>query len=230
MNIKISKDEHEYLKEHSYKTFKFGSSLYNLETKKSDLDLFCIYDFKKLETFSYLPNNHTFQFTENNIDYIYSTHNQFLQNLYSGDSIINSEIVINYNLLEINTIRTYKIIKAHLGYAKRDINHCINNSKDKRKRILLAYKSLFIAECLLYQRKINTEIIKNYLINLDLELISNFLNLAQKKNKELLDYLNAEFEKNRIKKYPDFNYINYNIESNLLTLLLNSNNIKEFKY
>lgn len=43
MNIKITKEEHEFLQKHVIETSIIGSHLYGLETEESDKDFLCIY-------------------------------------------------------------------------------------------------------------------------------------------------------------------------------------------
>ena len=73
------------------------------------------------------PNVHQFQYKdiENNIDYIWISNEQFFKNQASGESTINSDIILFADFLEesskLNMCRTYNVMKAYLGFAIRDL-------------------------------------------------------------------------------------------------------------
>ncbi|MCU0329313.1 MAG: hypothetical protein MUE53_10005, partial [Chitinophagales bacterium] len=125
MNIIFSEEEHLFLQSQIIQTIIFGSRLYGSHNESSDTDKLCIYKTSDIELHSGLPNIHQFQFKDkdNNIDYIYCSELQFWKNLLSGDSTINADIVLFTDLYpsKLEICRTYKTIKAYLGFAKRDL-------------------------------------------------------------------------------------------------------------
>lgn len=231
MNIKINEEQHKYLQSITIVRYEFGSKLYGFEDENSDTDIFCIFKMDRLNPWDFLPNNHQFQYkdTETNTDYIYSTEIQFNRNLFSGDSVINTELCIVHDLFMKPYLRTYKVIKALLGYAKRDI---LNYKKTKStKRLMFAYKSLYLANAILFNLSIDKESIKGYLNSIELK----DSHIAECLYENISSQLQEEFNNNKISKYifvePKDNLREEDrVEAELLILLLNSNNIKEFKY
>ena len=152
MNIKITKEQHERLLKHNHEKHIFGSRLFGTEKETSDYDYMMVYHYQEvfygMET--YLPNIHSFQYddVENNSQYIWVTEQQFYQNLFSGDGTIQSDIFLftegisPYETAKV--CRTFKVIKAYCGVAKRDLK--LHNSKNK---LFHANRSLYIAEKLL---------------------------------------------------------------------------------
>jgi len=229
MNIHISKHEHEMLLEHKIEEYLIGSHFYNTNIKDSDIDKLMIYDDVIFDeepiVTKCFPNIHQFQYkdVENNTDYIWTSLQQFWKNLYSGDSTINVEVVLfdeNFpnDFNKISFLRTYKIIKSFLGFAKRDLKQ----SNEGVHKVKHAYKGLYIAECLLYKSLPLKEYIKD---------IFNDENLLKRKGElsNIHDILRNELNQ----FYNDGTIPTYyipKIENSLYKKLIESNNIKEFKY
>ena len=149
MNIKINKEEADYIFSLNNKQYIFGSKLYGTSNDDSDTDILVIYESFHKERDVFYPNYHQFQYDdlENNKQYVFTSKEMFYKNLLSGDSTINSDIVLfNDNFIDIkdklNICRTYKVIKAYIGFANRDIKN-INKGKNKHFHI---ERSLYSAE------------------------------------------------------------------------------------
>ncbi len=248
MNIKISKEEHEFLQGYKLDQILMGSKLYGVDTDKSDTDYLCIYS-TPIEwighKFNCFPNIHQFQYTdtESNIDYVYTSEDQFYVNLFSGDSTINADICLFSDKatvlgeVKLYILRTYKIIKAYLGFAKRDLA-----KGAKIDSMCHASRSLYIAQCLIdnqlptltgvkIEYNVLRDVHKNYNSGLRKEL-DKLRKLESQCRKELQELLDS----NQIQMYPDFNKhsklfpTSTNPEESLIFKLLNSNNTKEFRY
>jgi len=214
MNIKIDNEAFTYLNHRVYEQYIFGSNMYGTVGEHSDTDVLCIYAPPSawLEI-NYYPNNHMFQYddVEDNTQYIFTTIDQFWRNQTSGDSAINTEILLFTDMIaeknKLDYCRTYKVIKAFLGFAKRDM-------KDKNKNFHVN-RCLYIAEELINNRLPELIHIKTLKGN----------EVDKGKEKELREKLNNMFNAGEIESY----YIKP-VRNELFQLLLNSNNIKEFKY
>ena len=137
MNIKIDKETALYLLRKAEDTVEFGSGMYDCKTSDSDTDIMVFLDELEGEDLLDIYNvHHQLQWDDedNNIDYIFTTKKQFFRNLLSGDSTINAEILIAMGSDEemevIDTLYSYKTIRAFLGFAKRDLKeHKKGNKK-----------------------------------------------------------------------------------------------------
>lgn len=220
MNIIINRSEHDYLQKRVLHSFVIGSHLYGTNTLNSDLDYLCLYTTSDTELHSGLPNFHQFQYkdTKNKIDWNYCSELQFWKNLQSGDATINTDIILftdfKENKLEI--CRTYKIIRAYLGFAKRDLKQL---NKDRIKKMIHAERSLYCAEKLIDNKMPVLE---------DIQSIYK----DQKTKEELIckeallrNQVNVLYESGEIQNY----YIK-NCETTLWQKLLDSNNTREFRY
>lgn len=225
MNQKISAKMHHYLCTLPFKEYLFGSQLHGISNETSDYDYLRVIsddfynNFKTLAV--YLPNIHSWQFDDNENQYIWMTEKQFYHNLFSGDGNMIADIVLLSNSFEnpLFLCRTYKIIKGYLGVSKRDLK--LHGNSDKKK--FHAVRSIFMAEKLmknelptiydikeLYQNSIYNLPSKEYLMEIE---------------KILRDKLNNMLNQKLISMYPNF------IEPNeLVNVMLNSNNLTEFKY
>lgn len=217
MNIILTEEEHLFLQTQIIQTIIFGSRLYGTHNERSDTDKLCIYKTSDIELHSGLPNIHQFQFKDKdkNIDYIYCSELQFWKNLLSGDSTINADIVLFTDLYprKLEICRTYKTIKAYLGFAKRDLQ------KKEFKKLLHAARSLYCAEKL-----INHEIPSIFEIQ---KIFNDYLDYETliKKENDLRKNLNDLYNNNLINNF----YIE-ECENILWRRLLESNNIREFRY
>ena len=223
MNVKINQEDHDRLSKCRFKQFLFGSRLFGTHNGDSDYDYIRIYNFRDAfpgEVTSHLPNIHSFQFddTKNNSQYVWMTQKQFWGNLYSGDGTMQSDVVMFSGTYEedeiLNMCRTYKIIKAYCGVAKRDVQL---HGKDRKKRFH-AERSLYIADCL----------IKNVVPN-----IETIQTLKGDTTETYLLVLAKELRAEASRMYERKELHNYNINNtkdDLLNKMFEANNIREFKY
>jgi len=225
MNVKITKEQHINLSSYSYSEYIFGSKLHGIANEDSDFDYVRVIlddfyiNFTSLA--KYLPNIHSFQYddSDNNIQYVWMTERQFYHNLFSGDGNMIADIVILGGVFEdaLFLTRTYKIIKGYLGVAKRDLKlHGTNPKKQFH-----ALRSLYMAKTLM-ENKLPTvdDIIKlkENSPNLNKDVLWN-------EEQELRNKLNDMLNNGEINLYPKF------IEQNdLVSIMVNTNNIREFKY
>ncbi len=155
MNIHFTDEKLKYQLDYST-IFKIevGSSMYNLKTSNSDTDILCIYLEGSLNCTSITSNHHQFQYKdeENNIDYIYTSLNQFISNILSGDSTINYEVLQTLEFKEkfpnlwifLNFRPITNVTKSYLGLAKRDLKSFKNLPQDKYNTDTYKYISHFI--------------------------------------------------------------------------------------
>ena len=225
MNIKISKEQHIKLCSYNYSEYIFGSQLHGIANEDSDFDYVRVISDDFYNNFTtlakYLPNIHSFQYddVENNSQYVWMTEKQFHHNLFSGDGNMIADIVIlsgEWNDVLFLT-RTYKIIKGYLGVTKRDLKlHGTNTKKQFH-----ALRSLYMAKTLM-ENKLPTvdDIIK-------LKENGNDLNkdVLWNEEQELRNKLNDMLNNGEIDLYPRFDE-----KDDLVLTMINSNNIREFKY
>lgn len=222
MNIKIKIEEHERLCSSDYDEYLFGSRLFGTHTSKSDYDYLRVYKYESVfNTFDYyLPNIHSFQYDdkENNTQYLWMTKQQFWKNLYSGDGTMQSDVILfddKFNDEEaIRLCRTYKIIRAYCGVAKRDLKLHSN-----RKKVFHVERSLYIAQCLIDGELPRLENIKIF--------SQRFGNVEELKRleKKLRNIASKLYENKEL-----HNYLVPNTNDELLNKMLKANNIREFKY
>ncbi|PSK94332.1 hypothetical protein [Taibaiella chishuiensis] len=150
MNIIIDEAEHRMLQELTQRRFLVGSRLYGTTHAASDTDYLCVYRTSAEELYSGLPNMHQFQYKDKagNTDWNYCSELQFRKNLYSGESVIHADIVLftDYTDRKMELCRTYKVIKAYLGFARRDLK------EDNGPKLWHAARSLYCASSLLDNR------------------------------------------------------------------------------
>lgn len=224
MNVKITKEEHERLQPAIIHKWLFGSRLFGTHSEDSDFDYICIYDYDWVygeQTDYFLPNIHSFQYDdkENNTQYVYMTNKQFWVNLYSGDGTMQTDIVMfsgDWDESEIMTLcRTYKIIKAYCGMAKRDMTMHPN---DPKKRFH-AKRSVYIAQSLLDGQLPKLDIIQTFKggdFNPG-DIIAD--------SKSIRAHASDGYQNKRLHNYS----IPLTSDS-LLNKMLATNNIREFKY
>ena len=234
MNIVITKEEHSRLLQMEVGRVVMGSTLYGTATDNSDIDYLCFYKKPYFWGTEYYPNIHQFQYTEDNVDYIWTNSEQFWRNQRSGDSTINSDIVMFNKTpagnwtdgimpmtgLALQYCRTYKVIKAFLGFAKRDLKDGSDH------KITHAERSMHCAHHLLDNMLPNLTVIQEiYGVNrFDTNLKAKIPEMLEY-NKKLRTKLNGMYDSGELKMYyvPKTNDL-------LLNKLLDSNNTKEFRY
>lgn len=227
MNVKITKEQHEYLCEYKYKEYLFGSQLHGIANKDSDFDYVRVipdnfyYRFDTLAVF--LPNIHSWQYDgENNTQYVWMTETQFYRNLFSGDGNMIADVVLLSGEFNDSLFlcRTYKIIKGYIGVAKRDLK--LHGNSDKKK--FHALRSLYMAEALMDNHIPTVEAIQLLHRNYGGCYLPSKESLMDKEE-TLRNKLNEMLNKKEITMYPQFK------ESNsLVQVMTDTNNITEFKY
>ena len=239
MNIKINKEEYNYLlKLGTCKTYLIGSKLYRTYDSLSDTNYLIIRN-KNYQSDRCYPNYHQFQYDDphTNTQYILTTERAFFKNLFSGDSTINADIILYYDDIlpgKLNALRTYNIIKAFTGFAKRDIKYLTDHPIDKiekesdykkyHRKMFHATRSLYCAEQLLKSELPNINTIP--LLNQPplLETTETLYNIER----QLRQQCNHQFEQNLLTLYPQKPL--FPVYSSIELKLIQANNIKEFKY
>ena len=233
MNIKITKEQADFIFNRSKSSYIIGSRLYSTAKENSDTDHVIIYKSFHEDSDLIYPNYHQFQWddSENNSQYVFTSERQFWKNLLSGDSSINADIILFYNEYnddeKLNICRTYNIIKSFIGFAKRDIkNYKAGKGKNKLFHI---ERGLYCAHALMENALPNIYDFK-FCRKKDIDSLEKY----EKTLRETCNYL---FEKNDLTMYPKNSLTLYPKHSNLYAidneleqLLINYNNIREFKY
>lgn len=227
MNVKINKSQFEYLNLYQIGKYLFGSQLHGIAKEGSDYDYVIVLNdilYKRFDTKAiYLPNFHSYQYDceEENTQYVLMTETQFYRNLFSGDGNMIADIVLlneNHPDYEnrMHLCRTYKVIKGYLGVAKRDLKM----HGDNEKKRFHALRSLYMASSLIDRDPPSTLGIKVLTIG---EIPTKEILFEREKVYRLL--LNDRLNNGEIDLYPNFKEGN-----ELIQIMTNSNNIREFKY
>lgn len=152
-----------------------GSGMYNLKTETSDTDILVIYLDGIVNSNSIIRTHHQLQYIKDNYDgtstdYIFTSLTQFLNNILSGDSTINYEVLKseafkNHSkefkfLSELEVFDNVNVIKSYLGMAKRDLK-AIKGEFSTKKLYHIARGVLF-AEAVLNSRNIFDVLKENY--------------------------------------------------------------------
>jgi predicted nucleotidyltransferase len=236
MNLKINKEQFDIINQFITKKVVFGSYLYGTNNENSDKDYLCFLENRRFDNIvSSLGIKHQLQYKDETegIDYVITSQKQFISNLVSGESTINADILLfGYNdclsLSQKDTlkiVRSYNVIKAYLGFAKRDIK-LIDKSKKNKK--FHAARSIMTANYLLDNEIPNIKHIQSmYYTDFNINNLISSEKLARQQ-------LNNMFNKNEILLYGDvsvFKSPEYSTEFCLpADLILDAVNIKEFKY
>lgn len=227
MNIKITRAEHNRLLGQSFHQIVMGSKLYGTNSPESDTDVLCVYEpFGNWKLLEELPNFHQFQYVDevDKIDYIYCTFGQFWKNQRSGDSTINSDVIIFSDEIisnkeeKLNYCRTQKVIKGYIGFANRDIKDFSRTKSPKKQFHIL--RGLYTAECLLKGELPSVETIREFKGLSEIKISE-----IQTRQSELRALCNAQYERGDLENY----YIKEGSDT-LLNRLLKSNNTREFRY
>lgn len=226
MNIKISKELHEQLCQLEYKEYLFGSQLHGIANENSDYDYIRVISDDFYNRFSslarFLPNIHSFQYTEGKeVQYIWMTESQFWRGFFSGDGNMTADPIILSGEFDdpLHLAYCYRVIKGYLGVTKRDLKL----HKDWKKKIFHSLRSLYMAEMLIDKKLPTVEGIKQLHKNHSEQLPS--VESLKKRETELRQRLNDMLNKGEIDLYPRFKE-----ECELIQILADSNNIREFKY
>lgn len=157
MNIYISKEEKENLEEQKLLSVKVGSQLYNLNNKSSDEDILNIYAAREEDLHSLVNMHHQFQYKGDNTDFLYCSLQLFIQNILSGDSTLNFESLYSEefkNSKELSWLYNmrgefinYTMIKAYVGFARRDIKQY--KKEKNHKKLFHALRGVKVAKAML---------------------------------------------------------------------------------
>lgn len=232
MNIKITKEEFEFIKNSTEIVSQnvIGSRLYETAKESSDTDILIVYK-EIFESDLYYPNYHQLQYDDidNNIQYIICSERQFYKNLFSGDATINADIILygadKTDEEKLNILRTFNIIKAFIGFAKRDIK-MIDKGKNKLFHI---QRGLYCAKMLLENKLPDKEVIKTMgWSGIEIELDDSIKNGLKKAEEVLRKKCNDLFDKGELTMFPK-KPISEPINT-LESKIIEANNFKEFKY
>lgn len=226
MNIKITKQQHEYLCSLDYNQYLFGSQLHGIANENSDYDYVRVISDEFYNNFKtvarYLPNIHSWQYDDKGIQYVWMTQTQFWHNLFSGDGNLISDIVLLSGEFNdaLSLCRTYKIIKGYIGVARRDLK--LHGNSDKKK--FHALRSMYMAEKLMKSELPTVEGIQLTYNNYSGHYLPSLEALKQREQ-SLRERLTDMLNRGELDLYPRC------VEHNdLVQLLADSNNIKQFKY
>lgn len=223
MNIKITKEEFDFIKNNTdiVSQSVVGSRLYGTAKEDSDTDILIVYK-ELFESDLYYPNYHQLQYDDidNNIQYLLCSERQFYKNLFSGDATINADVILygteETEVEKLNMLRTFNIIKAFIGFAKRDLKQ-IDKGKNKLFHI---ERGLYCAKMLLDNKLPIQEVIKT--------LGHSDINGLKLMEEHLRKQCNDMFDKGELTMFPK-TPISGPINS-LEAKIIEANNIKEFKY
>ena len=161
MNIHFKNTElKKQLEESKIEKFIIGSVLYGTQDEDSDEDFLIIYNEGNKNNFSFLWEHHQLQFKENNCDYIFTTLQNFIRNILTGDSTINFELLFSKQVRDSSLNFLYKlrhffigynVMNSYIGLAKRDLKFAkkilkTGNQKELKKRISHVFRGVMIAE------------------------------------------------------------------------------------
>lgn len=117
-----------------------GSGMYGMKNENSDTDILFVY-LDGIINPNLFQTNHQLQYNENNTNYIFTSLQQFVRNILSGDNTINYEVLVSeknkgrkyfdelYNIINKYNIN---VIKSYLGLAKRDLKELKKNYSGKK--------------------------------------------------------------------------------------------------
>ena len=245
MNIKINKEQADYLFSREKLRELCGSRLYGTNFDDSDFDYLVFYrPFPDLE--DVYASRHQFQYDDidNNVHYNFTTIPQFWQNLLSGDATINADIALFSGLGDqgwdendiLNSCRTYNVIKAYLGFAKRDIKD-LKQGKGRNKKFHII-RGLYCAESLMDNRlpelsdigKITSEYWESP-SGIRWQITADTLTVHES---DLRNRCNAMFNSGELTMYPKEPLKGIDIgpgpEGELIKMYIDALNIREFKY
>jgi hypothetical protein len=172
MNIKILEPIKEEL---VIATFPFGSACYNTLKEGSDRDYLKLVSFKMGDIL--------LQYQEPGKDYVYTDTTAFFNDIISGKSTINFEVLhtpefhIWYGKSIIDLIPYYytnRIARAYIGFAKRDLEF--------PERIFHVNRGLYLADKVVKKEPIILADIANIPINNDIEYLRSYI---EQKRKEI---------------------------------------------
>lgn len=141
MNIHVSEDIFNTLKQATLLTIKMGSRMYGLNNEKSDTDLIHIIATPKGWNNSLVWTHHNLQYKEEGVDHVFTTLQNFVRNILKGDSTINYECLYSEELKNSplsflydmrNDFNNYSLLRSYLGLVRRDLKLFSQNYDNKK--------------------------------------------------------------------------------------------------
>lgn len=181
-----------------------GSHMYGTNNENSDIDYLYIYATSENELLSCINTHHQLQYKEDGIDYNFVSLHSFIQNILNGDSTINFEVVNSKQLIGTelewlynmkHAFTTYTIIRAYLGFCRRDVKHYhkAKTNYDKKKRLGHIIRGYLYAKYMLTHIWSFDDVNKEYK-QIEIDISDNKqLRIYEKEITELRDLLNNQF-------------------------------------
>ena len=208
MNIHVDKDMFETLIGSTIGSYQFGSTVYGTTTQDSDVDVLHIFVPSLEHEMSYVWDNSMFQYKDGNVDHIFTTIDVFIRNLLIGDSTINFEILhgdigefkqLAYLFKNKDMFYNYSIVRAYLGFAKRDLKMAKegNNKLSHAVRGYYAASDIMIGEYGLSFSNELVEFVKDLKGKYDSDLKKSYIGKVER----LRDQLNRKLDNGEITRY-----------------------------
>jgi len=170
MNILFKNVEHfKMLKDIAIYKIVVGSQMYGLDDKYSDIDYLYILPIAEEVQRDIFRTHHQLQFKTKGEDHVFVFLDTYLKNIFNGDSTINFEVLqelkpgtlLDWLLPYKEKIYTYTIIKAYLGFAKRDIKYFPKDKdlRSKRRKVKHIYRG-YVSAKMLYEKDFKIEYLK----------------------------------------------------------------------
>ncbi|MFN0204538.1 MAG: DNA polymerase beta superfamily protein [Bacteroidia bacterium] len=138
-----------------------GSCLYGLKDEHSDTDWLCIYAPAENQHFSFVRSHHQLQYKHKELhaDFLFIDVFTFLHNLLNGDASLNFEVLhtkkmqhscLSYLFEQRTHFYSYRVMKAYLGFANRDIKLFgkEKGSRNQVKKLLHIARSYHFAQAI----------------------------------------------------------------------------------
>lgn len=209
MNIHIGKEMFDTLMASTIGSYEFGSTLYELSTDTSDVDIMHIFVPSDNMEKSYVWDNSMFQYKEDGVDHIFTTIDGFIRNLLTGDSTINFEILHSENNFEIlgflfnnkKMFYNYSVLRAYLGFAKRDLK--LAKDPKKMAHAIRGYNAAYSLYHNNTYNNISSESDKEHILfykSGNKASLEHIFELKEKVEK-LRDKVNIDFDSGKIYRY-----------------------------
>lgn len=165
MNIHFNDNElFEQLKFNTVFEINVGSYMYNLTSQNSDIDTLHIYLESKENANCVLRTHHQLQYKNNNVDYLFTSLTQFINNILSGDSTINYEVLkTDYfrlkfpELYKAMDFENLEVAKSYLGMCRRDFKSIATyeeKNEKLHKKLYHFVRGVLFAESIIYDKKL----------------------------------------------------------------------------
>lgn len=165
MNIHFNDNElFEQLKFNTVFEINVGSYMYNLTSQNSDIDTLHIYLESKENANCVLRTHHQLQYKNNNVDYLFTSLTQFINNILSGDSTINYEVLkTDYfrlkfpELYKAMNFENLEVAKSYLGMCRRDFKSIATyeeKNEKLHKKLYHFVRGVLFAESIIYDKKL----------------------------------------------------------------------------